>query len=285
MLAALGILLLTAVLSLAWSHARLMWNDEFLSFYSDSVPTLAGVLHVQWHTPISLDPPTYHLLSHLAMDVIGRNAIALRLPALFGFLLLEASLFFLVRRLAGSRAGLIAMALPLCTASFRYSVEGRPYGLLLGLYAASLLCWYVAAQRGDAGKARTLPLLGLFVAIALAITSHYFGMLILLPVSAGEALRSLQLRRFLAEDEIPPAPNLRLPLSNAPRVEPAEKKRHEDEDVDESGEASVLQRFRDGSQSFACSRRRQVTFVFDAVLAVESIDMLGFGSAFAGIGN
>ncbi len=212
--AACGILLLTAVLALVWSHVRLMWNDEFLSFYSDSVPTLAGVLRVQTHFPISLDPPAYHLLSHLSMDAIGRNGTALRLPALGGFLLLELSLFVLVRRIAGHRAALIAMALPLCTASFRYAVEGRPYGLLLGLYAAALACWYFATQSDEAFapalhtrnehappsrrslRLRWVPLLGLFLSIALAITSHYFGVLILLPVSAGELVRTLQRRRF-----------------------------------------------------------------------------------------
>ena len=64
-----------------------MWNDEFLSFYSDGVSSLRQVVLVQLHYPISLDPPTYHLLSHLCMDVLGRNALALRVPALAGFLL------------------------------------------------------------------------------------------------------------------------------------------------------------------------------------------------------
>ena len=196
LLAAFGVLLLTLLLALAWSHVRLMWNDEFLSFYSDSVPTLLDVLRVQLHSPISLDPPTYHLLSHLSMDVIGRSGMALRLPALGGFLLLELSLFLLVRRIAGYRAALVAMALPLCTASFRYAVEGRPYGLLLGLYAAALLCWFVAAERGEARRSRFLALLGLFVSIVLAITSHYFGVLILLPVGAGELVRTVQRRRL-----------------------------------------------------------------------------------------
>lgn len=192
------LLLLSAVLSLVWSHARLMWNDEFLSFYGDALPSLGEVLQVQLHTPISLDPPTYHLLSHLSMEAIGRNAMALRLPALAGFLLLQVSLFLLVRRLAGVRAALVAMALPMCTASFRFSVEGRPYGLLLGLYAACLLCWYTAADRHDRelGVSRTGLLFGLALTIALAVTSHYFGVLILVPVALGELARTVQRRRF-----------------------------------------------------------------------------------------
>jgi 4-amino-4-deoxy-L-arabinose transferase-like glycosyltransferase len=208
------ILLLTAVLSLIWSHVRLMWNDEFLSFYSDSVATVRQVVLVQLHYPISLDPPTYHVLSHLSMDLIGRNAIALRLPALAGFLLFQLCLYFFVRRLAGGRAAVIAAALPLLTASFRYSVEGRPYGLLLGLYALSLLCWQIAtsndavhpthdersllngAQAKPPAVRAGLPLIGLTLSIALAITSHYFGVLILIPVSLGELARILIRKRL-----------------------------------------------------------------------------------------
>ncbi len=172
-----------------------MWNDEFLSFYSDSAASFRRVFEIQLHSPISLDPPTYHLLSHLSMDVLGRGAVALRLPALLGFLLLQACLFALVRRLAGYRAGLVVMLFPLMTASFRYSVEGRPYGLLLGLYAAALLCWYAAISDGNS-RPRVLPLLGLTAAIALAITSHYFGVLILIPVTVGELVRTILRRRF-----------------------------------------------------------------------------------------
>ncbi len=204
-------LLLSATLSLLWSQGRLMWNDEFLSFYSDSVASLRQVVLVQLHYPISLDPPTYHLLSHLCMDVLGRNALALRLPALAGFLLFQICVFLFVRRLAGERAAIVAMAAPICTASFRYSLEGRPYGLLLGLYALSLVCWQ-AAIRGAPGAAeaatqpgssanhpagsRVLALIGLALSIALAITSHYFGVLILIPVSLGELWRSVIRRRL-----------------------------------------------------------------------------------------
>ena len=189
-------LLLSTALSLTWSHVRLMWNDEFLSFYTDGVATFKQVILVQLRYPISLDPPTYHLLSHLCMNLIGRNAIALRLPALAGFLLLQFCLFFFVRRIAGDRSAIIAMAFPLLTASFRYSVEGRPYGLLLGLYALALLCWQIATVDDTIQRSRILPLTGLALAIALAITSHYFGVLILIPVSLGELSRTFSRKRL-----------------------------------------------------------------------------------------
>ncbi len=193
-------LFLSATLSLIWSHVRLMWNDEFLSFYSDGVATFQQVILIQLRHPISLDPPTYHLLSHLCMDILGRNAIALRLPALAGFLLFQLCLFFFVRRLAGTRSAIVAAAVPLLTASFRYSVEGRPYGLLLGLYALSLLCWQTATlddpTTDTLHRSRILSLTGLALSISLAITSHYFGILILIPVSLGELSRILTRKRI-----------------------------------------------------------------------------------------
>jgi hypothetical protein len=124
------------------------------------------------------------------MNLLGRNPIALRLPALAGFLLFQLCLFFFVRRIAGARAAIIAMAVPILSACFRYSVEARPYGLLFGFYALSLLCWQIATEddspTNTIPRSRILPLAGLTLSIALAITSHYFGVLILIPVSLGE---------------------------------------------------------------------------------------------------
>jgi hypothetical protein len=185
------ILAVTAVLSLTLSANRLLTQDEFLSFYSDGTPTVRDVIDVQLHHPISLDPPTYHLLSHFAMGVLGHTAIALRLPALAGFLLMELALFALVRRIAGSRAAVIAALFPLLTASFRYSYEGRPYGWLLGLYAVAFACWYIAAKHLPG---RTVALAGMAIAIALAITSHYFGILIFVPLAFAEVVRIRQER-------------------------------------------------------------------------------------------
>ena len=193
-LIAIAFLALTVALWFAWSSVRLMEADEYLSYYSDRVPTLVDVLFVQLHYPISLDPPTYHFLSHLAMNLFGSNPMALRLPSLLGFLMFQISSFFFARRIAGDRAGLVALVFPLLTYSFFYSVQGRPYGLLLGLYACSIACWQ-AATRGEQGKSRAMTLTGIAVIIALAITSHFFGILILLPIGFGELARTLQRRR------------------------------------------------------------------------------------------
>jgi uncharacterized membrane protein len=185
----------TAAVSLLWSHHKLMSQDEMYEFQTDSVRSVGELVHVQATSPISLDPLLYHVLSHGAMQVFGVGAFAQRAPALAGFLLMQVCLFFFVRNLAGERAGTVAAAFPVLTATLFYSVEGRPYGLMLGLYALALLCWQVAERQGPETR-RGWALVGLAAAIAGTINAHYFGILLLVPVCAAEKWRTLARRKF-----------------------------------------------------------------------------------------
>jgi hypothetical protein len=183
----------TAAVSLLWSHAKLFSQDEMYEFQTDSVSSLRELIHVQRTWPISLDPLLSHMLSHGAMQVFGATAFAQRLPALLGFLLMQVCLFFVARRLAGERAGAVAATFPALTATLYYSAEGRPYGLLLGLYALALLCWIEASE---ARPSRFKALLGLAIAIAATLNTHYFGILVLLPICAAELWRTIERRQF-----------------------------------------------------------------------------------------
>ena len=186
---------LTAVISLAWSHIKLISQDEMYAFQTDRVPTLAQLVHVQRTWPISLDPLLYHLLSHLGMQVFGVGSFALRFPALLGFLLMQVCLYFFVRSLAGERAGAVAAAFPALTATLFYSAEGRPYGLMLGLYALTMCCWQIAARQ-QRDSPRGWALIGLAAALALTINAHYFGVLLLVPLCAAEGFRTLARRKI-----------------------------------------------------------------------------------------
>lgn len=192
------ILALTAVLSLMWSAHKLLEQDEIFSLQTDRVHSLAEVLRIQRLYPISLEPPPYHVLSHAAMQLFGANAFALRLPAFLGFLAMQVCLFYFVRNLAGERAGLIAMAFPALTSTLYFSAEGRPYGVLLGCYAAVALCWQVAARRSEdasSERGRVLPLIGLVLTLALTLNVHFYGVLLLIAVCGAELLREVLRRR------------------------------------------------------------------------------------------
>jgi 4-amino-4-deoxy-L-arabinose transferase-like glycosyltransferase len=196
-------LLLTATISLLWSHHKLMSQDEFFVLQTDSVASVSQLIHIQRTTPISLDPLVYHLLAHASMRVFGAGAFALRLPSLLGYLLMQVCLFFIIRRMADERAGIFALAFPALTATLFYSAEGRPYGLLLGLYALTLLSWQAATRRTTAQPGAPGPALGTWVflpllslSIALTLNAHYFGILLLIPLCAAELYRTIERRRI-----------------------------------------------------------------------------------------
>jgi len=192
-LSAIAFLVLTLGVSLAWSHCKLMWEDEVLELWTDSVPSLAQLVHVQRTSTIALEPLVYHALSHAAIGVFGIGAFATRLPALFGFLLMQVCLFLFVRRVASERAAVFALAFPALTYTLYYSAEGRPYGLLLGWCGLMMVSWQAAIRRESQ---RAFALVMLALAIGLALNTHYYSVLLLVPLCGAEIFRSLQRRRL-----------------------------------------------------------------------------------------
>ncbi len=195
------ILALTAALALAWSGNKLLNQDEVFVLQTDSVRSVAQLLHIQLHTPISLDPPVYHLLAHAATRVFGPTPFALRLPSLAGFLLMQLCLFLYVARAASDRAALLAAALPALTATLFYAAEARPYGLLLGFFTLTLVAYQSSTRNSDASQIHTSPpasraaaLVVLAIAIALTLNTHYFGILLLVPLYAAELARTFARR-------------------------------------------------------------------------------------------
>jgi hypothetical protein len=192
-LTALLILLLTAAVAFAWSHVKLLSQDEMFVLQTDSVSSVRELIRIQRHYPISLDPLVFHLLAHACTKLFGPTALALRLPSIFGFLLMQLCIFSATRAIAGPRAALVAMSFPALTATLFYAPEARPYGLLLGLYALAFLAWQTAARPSER---RTGSLVTLAIAIALTLNTHYFGILLLIPICIAEFVRTLQRRRM-----------------------------------------------------------------------------------------
>lgn len=190
------LVLATVAISLLWSHVKLIDQDEMFVWQTDSVRSFADLLRVQRHYPISLDPLVYHAAVH-ALSLFASPGLALRLPSIFGFVLLQLCLFCYVRRASGSAtAGLVAAAIPFATSTAFFATQGRPYGLLLGLCAWMLLCYQSATRNPAEAKPRSWALVGLFLSIALVLNTHYFAVLLLIPIYAAEAARTLARKRF-----------------------------------------------------------------------------------------
>jgi 4-amino-4-deoxy-L-arabinose transferase-like glycosyltransferase len=192
-LPAVVLLLLTFLGAFAASLYKRIWIDELLEYYTDTQPVRA-ILHTQLHHPFSLEPPTFHLIVHGFQTVLGPTLQAQRLPSMLCFLLAQYCIFCIVRAFAGDRAALIGLLLPTLTYARHYADEGRSYALLIAMGTSSLLCWYLATQQTPLRR-RVLSLLGLVVSLGLAITSHYYGLLLLGPLYLAELVRTFERRR------------------------------------------------------------------------------------------
>ena len=186
------VLILTAASALAWGHYRPLDQDEWFVLQTDTVSSISKLIEVQRHYPISLDPIFYHLLGHTSTSVLGATVFAIRLPSLFGFLLMQVCLYAVAKRIAGNFAGFIAAIVPALTATLFYAQQARPYGMLLGLGGLLLLAY----QHGTRDSQRTGWLIVLAASLALALNTHYFAILLLLPLYAAELVRIAQRRRI-----------------------------------------------------------------------------------------
>ncbi|MFZ0591062.1 MAG: glycosyltransferase family 39 protein [Bryobacteraceae bacterium] len=183
-----AILFVALSLWLVWAPNKALWNDEFLSLYTGAAPDAASVVHIQQHYPVSLDPPGYHVITHLCISLLGPTAFAVRLPSLLGWLTMLVCFFVFCRRLVGPEFAIFSTALTLPTAAFNYAAEARPYGLLLGLAAIALLCWQSAVRDRES---RLAPV-GLALALWTALLSHYLAILLLIPFAVAELVRMLR---------------------------------------------------------------------------------------------
>lgn len=219
------LLLLTASLSSTWSSAKLLSQDEIFVLQTDSVGSLRQLLSVQRHTPLSLDPLVYHLAGFFSLHLFhpqtpAAQACALRLPSLAGFVLMQLCLYLFVRKfllhtetsapagtetaaITAQRAGLLALTLPALSATFFYSAEARPYGLLLGLSGLILVAWQAASREAATPDGRSAPssrragsLSLLAISLALALNTHYFAILLILPLAGAEFHRLGMRRKF-----------------------------------------------------------------------------------------
>lgn len=192
-LPAVALSLLTLGIILLWSHYQLLWTDEFYPLQNDSAATFSRVAQIQIHTPTSLDPLVYNVFAHEAINLFGVNKFSIRLPSFVGFLVMQWCLFFFVRRIAGERAATFAMALPALTCVLDYAVQARPNGLLLGLCALTMLSWQTATRKQHH---RVAVLIVLAASIFATINTHYYGVLMLVPICGAELFRTFQRRRW-----------------------------------------------------------------------------------------
>jgi hypothetical protein len=168
----------------AIGHSRVkeLWLDELASMIVAGLPTPGAIWNALAHA-IQQDPPGYHLLAHYFYRIFSSTPLVARAPAMAGYLLMSLSFYFLIRRHCPAIYAAAAFFLPGITFLRQWAWEARPYGLMLGVSALCLLFWDGASS----GKRSALNRIGLAVTIALALSLHFFGMLLVGGLIVGEA--------------------------------------------------------------------------------------------------
>ena len=141
----LAFLVLYYIVSVSLTYqSKPFWADEDATYYTARVTSIGRILQVQKTSPINLQPPLYDVLAHAFLVVFPYHHKVIRIPAVIGFFVLILATFFFLKRLGGVKLAVIATALLLASQSLYYASEGRPYGVVLGMWGATLLFWQSA---------------------------------------------------------------------------------------------------------------------------------------------
>ena len=176
----MGLLLLGAA---GKASERLLWHDELFTLYASQLSPSA--LWEALADGLDLQPPLGYLVTRITTSTLGDGLVAMRVPSLVGFGLGCVCLGLFVKRRVGLAGGTVALLVPSVTAGYDYAYEARPYGMLLGLTGVALLLW----QATERPRSRLLAALGLAIALAVAVSLHYYGVLLVAPLAVGESLR------------------------------------------------------------------------------------------------
>lgn len=168
---------------------KALWFDELFTFH---VAQLSGFGAIWSALAQGVDnhPPLDYWLRHVFMQWFGTSEVVFRLPSIVAFGVAFLCLVRFVARRSSPSCGIFAGLILLSTQSHRYAYEGRAYAWLIAFGSLSLLCWQLATEK------KRIVLVGLSVSLAAAFYSHYYGVLLFVPLVLGEIWRSFERRRI-----------------------------------------------------------------------------------------
>jgi hypothetical protein len=180
------------IVTIITAQRKLLWDDEFFTLYLSRPDTMSGLLE-GLKTGADQHPPLFYYLIHQITALFGLSHFTLRLLPMAGFGLMCICLFYLLRNRTSVLWAFLGMLMPLTSTAIYYASEARGYGSMLGFSSLALLAWQrITSSR----RKRVLWLCTLFVASAMAVSSHYYAVLFFFALALGEIARTIQLRRI-----------------------------------------------------------------------------------------
>lgn len=173
------------------SRRKPLWCDEIFTMLVDR---LGGTADVWRHVRAGMDnhPPLGYVLGNLSVRLFGFSELTLRLPSIVAFWVAMIATYRFTARRGGELAGLAAMVLLLSSAALPFAVEARGYALVVCFASLALLAWQSA---GEADR-RAWSLLGLTASLAAAMWTHYYAVLLFVPLGTGELVKTWQRRKI-----------------------------------------------------------------------------------------
>ena len=115
-----GFSLLYLLMTCAIASKRMLWNDELFTLYLSRLGTLSDLLAAV-STGADQNPPSFYLLTKGFLTALGETQLAIRLPEVFGVLLMSLCLFRFVSKRLPALFGFAAMIFPLTTIAYEYA--------------------------------------------------------------------------------------------------------------------------------------------------------------------
>lgn len=179
------------IITLLNAAVKPMWFDEFFTFYISQLPRAEDIWSVLARG-MEAHPPLHYFLTRASHTILGFGHVATRMPEILGFFTMCLCLFaFLARRIPAVYAA-AGMVFPLITGFYQYAFEARPYAIVLGCSGIALVAWQGATE----GHYRKLSLAALTLSLAAALSSHYYGVLVIVVIALGELAKCLATKRL-----------------------------------------------------------------------------------------
>jgi hypothetical protein len=173
--------------AVAWHQP--LWLDEILSLWTARLASVPDIYSALAHGS-DFSPPTYLVLLHAVRGVAGENLLVLRLPSILAALLCGVGAFLLMRRYVGATRATLGMCLYL-DGLFEFAVQARAYTLVAACCTLALLLW-----DGLSREELWQRYAGIALLLALAISLHFYAVLMVPCLGLIELIYSLKVRRI-----------------------------------------------------------------------------------------
>jgi SAM-dependent methyltransferase len=187
----IGLIAFYLAIACAQGATKLLWGDELITLAIARQGSLSGI----WRAlAVGADPnpPLSHWMVLQSTRIFGAAALAVRLPAILCVLLAIVCLWAVLRRWIAPGYAAVGVLAFMATRGFDYAYDARSYAPLMAFSMASLACWLISVDRR--GWTRFAALTGMAAALALGVSSNYYGVLAFFPIALGEAVRAIRTR-------------------------------------------------------------------------------------------